>query len=56
MRAAGGVQKHGALPIPLKLRNAPTKLMKDLAYGKGYEKYNEQSYLPAKLKKRKYLK
>ncbi|MEK7068902.1 MAG: replication-associated recombination protein A [Patescibacteria group bacterium] len=50
------VQKHGALPIPLHLRNAPTKLMKDIGYGKGYEKYDEESYLPEKLKKRKYLK
>ncbi|TSC53538.1 MAG: putative ATPase [Microgenomates group bacterium LiPW_16] len=29
------VKKHGNLPIPLNLRNAPTKLMKDLNYGKG---------------------
>jgi putative ATPase len=48
-------------PVPLHLRNAPTKLMKELDYGKGY-KYNpayvepvEQDYLPEKLKKRKYL-
>jgi len=49
-------------PVPLHLRNAPTKLMKELDYGKGY-KYNpnfedpvDQSYLPEKLKDRKYLK
>lgn len=49
-------------PVPLHLRNAPTDLMKDLGYGKGY-KYNpnfkgpvEQDYLPEKLKGRKYLK
>ncbi|MFA6428736.1 MAG: replication-associated recombination protein A, partial [Candidatus Buchananbacteria bacterium] len=48
-------------PVPLHLRNAPTKLMKDLNYGKGY-KYTplvedkEQEYLPVKLKGRKYLK
>ena len=48
-------------PVPLHLRNAPTKLMKELAYGKGY-KYNpnfegpvEQDYLPEKLKGRRYL-
>lgn len=48
--------------VPLHLRNAPTDLMKDLGYGKGY-KYNpdfkepiRQDYLPEKLKGRKYLK
>ena len=30
------VKKTGNLPIPLEIRNAPTKLMKDLNYGKGY--------------------
>ena len=44
------------LPIPLKVRNAPTKLMKELEYGKGYEKYDKESYLPDKLKNKKYLK
>jgi putative ATPase len=50
------VRKFGNLPIPLKIRNAPTKLMKDLKYGKGYEKYDKESYLPDKLKNKKYLK
>lgn len=49
------VKKEGNLPIPMHVRNAPTKLMKDLGYGKGYEKYSKESYLPEKLKKRKYL-
>lgn len=49
------VRRLGALPIPLKIRNAPTKLMKDLEYGKGYEKYDAGNYLPEKLKKRKYF-
>jgi len=47
--------------VPLHLRNAPTQLMKDLGYGKGY-KYNpdyegpiEQDYFPPSLKGRKYL-
>jgi putative ATPase len=47
-------------PVPLHIRNAPTKLMKELGYGKGY-KYNpafeepvEQTYLPEKLKGRRY--
>ena len=55
MKAMGDVKKHGNLPIPLELRNPETKLMEDLDYGKGYEKYSEKSYLPDKLKKRKYL-
>lgn len=54
------VQQYGSLPIPLHLRNAPTKLMKTLGYGKG-QKWeagfrHEESYLPEKLKKKKYLK
>ena len=56
------VRKLGNISIPLKIRNAPTKLMKDLGYGKGYEKYPEadklgavESYLPEKLKGKKYL-
>lgn len=56
MEAAADVKAHGNLPIPLKVRNAPTKLMKHLKYGKGYEMYDTESYLPEKLKKKKYLK
>jgi putative ATPase len=36
-RAAEDAHKDVAQPVPLHLRNAPTKLMKDLAYGKGYK-------------------
>jgi len=54
--ALDDVRKFGNLPIPLKIRNAPTKLMKDLKYGKGYERYDKESYLPDKLKGKKYLK
>lgn len=52
------VRTHGTLPIPLSLRNAPTKLMKDEGYGKGYEMYLEKriSLLPEKLKNRHYYK
>ena len=50
------VKEMGNLPIPLKIRNAPTKLMKDLKYGSGYEKYDKESYLPEELKDKKYLK
>ena len=49
------VQEYGNLPIPLNLRNAPTKLMKKLNYGKGYQKYTKQDLLPDKLKGKKYL-
>ncbi len=34
--AQAEVQRSGDLPVPLALRNAPTKLMKDLGHGKGY--------------------
>ncbi|MFA7170188.1 MAG: replication-associated recombination protein A [Candidatus Paceibacterota bacterium] len=55
------VDVFGALPVPLHLRNAETKLMKDLDYGKDYKYspdfgYEEsQEYLPSKLKHKKYL-
>lgn len=49
------VKKHGNLPVPLKIRNAPTKLMKNLGYGKGYEVYSSEDLLPDKLKGTKYL-
>lgn len=47
------VSKFGDLPVPLQLRNAPTKLMKDLDYGKDYKyahhfenNFTEQEFLP----------
>lgn len=57
------VKEFGNLPIPLKVRNPVTKLMKGLEYGKGYKMYpstklgtdDKESYLPEKLKKKKYL-
>ncbi len=57
--AQADVRAHGALPVPVHLRNAPTKLMKELGYGEG-QKWeagfrHEKSYLPDKLKKRRYL-
>lgn len=48
------VKRFGNLPIPLKLRNPVTKLMKNLGYGKGYEKYTDKDLLPEKLKGRRY--
>ena len=51
------VQKTGNLPVPLHLRNAPTKLMKDLNYGKDYQyshlgenNFLDQEYLPDEIK------
>jgi putative ATPase len=55
------IQRLPNEPVPLHIRNAPTKLMKELGYGKGY-KYNpnfsepvDQTYLPDRLKGRRYL-
>lgn len=56
MRALEDVKKYGNLPTPLKIRNAPTKLMKELGYGEGYEKYTKESLLPEKIKAKKYYK
>lgn len=60
-RAKEAVYQYPNEPIPLHLRNAPTKLMKDLGYAKGYtwseEKVGptgEQSFLPEKLKNKKF--
>ena len=53
-RAVDDVKKHGNLPVPLEIRNPVTKLMEDIGYGKGYEKYTEKSLLPEKLKGKKY--
>ena len=54
MKALSDVQTFGNLPIPLSIRNAPTTLMKGLGYGKGYEKYSSESFLPESLKGKKY--
>lgn len=48
------VQAFGNLAIPLKLRNAPTKLMKNLDYGKGYDMYDQGNLLPEKLQGKRY--
>ena len=59
--AAEDAQKDVAQPVPLHLRNAPTKLMKELAYGKGYKYAHDEadavadmSCLPSALEGRKY--
>lgn len=56
-KAQKDTKKYGNLPIPLHLRNAVTKLMKDQDYGKGYEKYPDttKNLLPDTLKGRRYF-
>ncbi|MEE4116618.1 MAG: replication-associated recombination protein A [Marinilabiliaceae bacterium] len=55
--AIAEVRKSGDVPVPLHLRNAPTKLMKDLDYGAGYKyahnypgNFVEENYLPEELR------
>jgi putative ATPase len=55
LAAVGDVKNLGNLSVPLKVRNAPTKLMKELNYGKDYEMYDTDSYLPDKIKNKKYF-
>ena len=54
--ALEAVKKHGDLPVPLHIRNAPTRLMKNLDYGKGYQyshsydrNFSPQEYLPKEI-------
>ncbi|PIR76455.1 MAG: AAA family ATPase [Candidatus Magasanikbacteria bacterium CG10_big_fil_rev_8_21_14_0_10_42_10] len=55
LRAAqADIGAHGNLPIPLEVRNAPTKLMKELGYGKGYDMRSKKSFLPEKLRGKTY--
>ena len=49
------IKMYGNLPVPFKIRNAVTKLTESLGYGKGYKKYDRESLLPEKLKKKKYF-
>lgn len=59
--ALSAVKRTGDLPVPLHLRNAPTGLMKNLDYGKGYqyahdydENFADQEYLPKELAETKF--
>jgi putative ATPase len=59
--ALAEVRKSGAQPVPLHVRNAPTRLMKDLGYHKGYKYahdfeggYTQQEYLPERLSGKKF--
>ncbi|MBI5562968.1 MAG: replication-associated recombination protein A [Deltaproteobacteria bacterium] len=63
LEALEDVKKYGAQAVPLHARNAPTRLMKELGYGKGYEYPHsfkdarvDQQCLPDKLKDRRYYK
>ena len=56
LEAVDDVKELGNLPVPMMIRNAPTKLMKELGYHKGYELYPKENLLPEKLKGKKYLK
>lgn len=54
--AMTAVKKHGDLPVPLHVRNAPTRLMKNMGYGKDYQyshnykdNFSEQEYLPKEI-------
>ncbi len=49
------VRKTGNLPIPKQAMNAPTKLMKELGYGKGYEQYGKTDLRPAAIAKNIYF-
>jgi putative ATPase len=49
------VKKFGNLPVPMRIRNAPTKLMKELGYGKDEGNDPEGDLLPQKLRGMKYL-
>ena len=53
--AMNDVQKFGNLPIPMELRNAPTRLMKKLGYGKKTDDETGEDLMPAKLKGRSYF-
>ncbi len=60
--AVDDAKKHGSLEVPLHLRNAPTKLMKELGYSKGYRYAHDEpdayaageNYFPEKLGRRQY--
>jgi putative ATPase len=60
--ARADVQKYGSLEVPLRLRNAPTKLMRQLDYGKGYRYAHDEPdacaagerYLPDEMPDRRY--
>ena len=52
--ALADAKEYGNLPIPMQIRNAPTKLMKNLGYGEGYERYTKEDLLPKELRGKTY--
>jgi putative ATPase len=59
--AMAAVNEKGDLPVPLSIRNAPTKLMKNIGYGKGYQyshdyenNFAHQEFLPDEIKGTKF--
>jgi len=60
--AINAVKQHGDLPVPLHIRNAPTRLMKSMGYGKDYEyshsydnNFSPQEYLPKEISGMKFF-
>ena len=60
-QARSDARKHGELPVPMHIRNAPTRLMKEVGYGEGYkydhdhdDNYSGQEHLPDDLAERTY--
>jgi putative ATPase len=56
-KAVDTIKKTGTLPVPMHIRNAPTKLMKNLGYGKNYrydhsfpDGISDQGFLPEEIK------
>lgn len=54
-KASEDVIKFGNLTIPMIVRNPETKLMKEIGYGQCYKEYNNESFLPDKIKNKKYF-
>lgn len=61
-KALAAVDQQGDLPVPLHLRNAPTRMMKDMGYGANYQyvhnhegNFAEQHYLPEELRGTKFF-
>jgi putative ATPase len=57
------IKETGALPVPMHLRNAPTRLMEEMGYSEGYryphdfpDAFVEEEYLPKPIKKRRFYK
>jgi putative ATPase len=56
IEAQKDVEKYGNLVVPINLKNPSTKFNQEIGYGEGYEKYDSKSFLPDKIKNKKYYK